>query len=454
MNRFSCCRETLAKTTSALKPDPQEDEENPGKDENDGEDGEPKNPPAENPPAGQDDGETKEGGKTEGGTEDEEEPDKDKDGKEDGEPKNPPAENPPAGQDDDSTKAGGETEGGTEDEEKPDKDKNTEADTVQGTNPVDTARPAYEIIDGGIAVLDLPSAENAVIVPPNLLAFVQREQLGMALDLPAGSVVFGKTAVENIARYAGNRNITVTVEPVGQTEADRWEVYRLTISGADSGLMTDFGGNVQVSLPYPLKENERPNAVVVSYISEDGGLLPMPDSRYEDGHAVFTTTHFSEYRIGCHPVAFRDVQNHWAQDVIERAAAHDLVSGCGDGTFAPDANVTRAEFVQMMNNVLSLPAVPADGRVYSDVASGDWFCFSVSAAKQAGLLNGLGTDEFYPNRPVTRRETALILANAARLRNAQIDPAELFAETQAECVTRAQAVQIQTALLEAVNELN
>ena len=46
--------------------------------------------------------------------------------------------------------------------------------------------------------------------------------------------------------------------------------------------------------------------------------------------------------------SFPDTQGHWAQEQIEAAVRSGWVSGYPDGTFRPDATITRAEFVKML----------------------------------------------------------------------------------------------------------
>ena len=46
--------------------------------------------------------------------------------------------------------------------------------------------------------------------------------------------------------------------------------------------------------------------------------------------------------------SFSDIQGHWAQEQIEAAVRSCWVNGYPDGTFRPDATVTRAEFVKML----------------------------------------------------------------------------------------------------------
>lgn len=49
---------------------------------------------------------------------------------------------------------------------------------------------------------------------------------------------------------------------------------------------------------------------------------------------------------------FTDISGHWARDYINRAAALGIISGRGDGTFDPDASITRAEAMSIVNRTL------------------------------------------------------------------------------------------------------
>ena len=112
---------------------------------------------------------------------------------------------------------------------------------------------------------------------------------------------------------------------------------------------------------------------------------------------------------------FPDVPaTYWAAQYIGELAAKGIIGGLPDGTFAPDATVTRAQFVKML--VLTLGLGPRSGASgFTDVAPGDWFAPYVLAAVQAGLVQGASPTAFSPNAPVTREELAVLLARALKL---------------------------------------
>ena len=83
--------------------------------------------------------------------------------------------------------------------------------------------------------------------------------------------------------------------------------------------------------------------------------------------------------------SFSDISGHWAENEIERAAAFGWISGYPDGTFRPDARITRAEAMTMINRVLNrIPEensdLPAGMNTWPDCNPGDWFYLAVQEA--------------------------------------------------------------------------
>ena len=106
--------------------------------------------------------------------------------------------------------------------------------------------------------------------------------------------------------------------------------------------------------------------------------------------------------------SFRDVTSaHWAFASVERAAELGLVTGYSDGTFRPDAAVTRAQFVLMLWRMCGEPAA-AKAASFAD-ASADWYQDALSWAVEKGYVNGLSDTRFGPDAPITRQQAMAIL---------------------------------------------
>ncbi len=84
-----------------------------------------------------------------------------------------------------------------------------------------------------------------------------------------------------------------------------------------------------------------------------------------------------------------------------------------DGTFRPNAAVTRAQFVAMLVKADGLTPVASGQTPFSDVPPSQWYAPYVAAAYQAGLVAGLPNGTFDPNGELTRAQMAVLLAKAA-----------------------------------------
>ncbi len=114
---------------------------------------------------------------------------------------------------------------------------------------------------------------------------------------------------------------------------------------------------------------------------------------------------------------FRDLRGHWAHEYVAFLRLKGIVAGYPDGTFRPEEKVTRAALAVMTARARSLP--PAAGPPsFPDVPPSHWAAGAVAAASAAGYLKGYPDGTFRPNAPVTRAEAAAVLARAFALPDA------------------------------------
>jgi parallel beta-helix repeat protein len=106
---------------------------------------------------------------------------------------------------------------------------------------------------------------------------------------------------------------------------------------------------------------------------------------------------------------FADIQGHWAAPFITGLASRGLVAGYSNGTFRPDAPMTRAEYASMLVAVLS-PEPKREGKTFRDVPSGFWGQAAVDQAYRGEFLSGTSDTTFAPNAPLQKVEVAVSLA--------------------------------------------
>lgn len=110
---------------------------------------------------------------------------------------------------------------------------------------------------------------------------------------------------------------------------------------------------------------------------------------------------------------FSDTGEHWAGQVITDWAGQGLTGGYPDGTFRPDAQVSRAEFIALLNRALGLQKAAAIS--FSDVAATNWFYRDIAIAAQAGFVTGYSDGSMKPAHPISREEAAVIMARVLKL---------------------------------------
>ncbi|MGE5329528.1 MAG: S-layer homology domain-containing protein [Deltaproteobacteria bacterium] len=179
--------------------------------------------------------------------------------------------------------------------------------------------------------------------------------------------------------------------------------------------VSNFTSDIEIKVPYTLKEGENPEFVTVFFIN-DNGELENKQGIYdgETKTVSFKTSHFSKYLIKENKVSFVDVSNdHWAKNCIEVLAAKGIIRGTNTAGYAPEANVTRAEFAALLVRVFEIKE--GTNKVeFTDVNKMDWYSEAVKAAASAGIVIG-DNGKFDPNANISRQDMAVMLARAGKL---------------------------------------
>ena len=103
--------------------------------------------------------------------------------------------------------------------------------------------------------------------------------------------------------------------------------------------------------------------------------------------------------------AFIDTPSKWYNNAINAVVARGIMRGYSDGTFRPNAPITRAEFAQMIS---AIDAKPFGTAPFADV-KGHWAELAIGKEYAAGRISGYPNGTFRPDAPITRAEAAHIL---------------------------------------------
>ena len=118
--------------------------------------------------------------------------------------------------------------------------------------------------------------------------------------------------------------------------------------------------------------------------------------------------------LGCIPVSAAQTDGTWYDEAVRYVTARGLMNGVGGGEFAPDASVSRAMAVTVLWRMAGAPET-ATAKRFSDVAAGTWYFDAVAWAAENRVVGGYPDGTFAPDAAVTREELAVILRNFVRL---------------------------------------
>ena len=109
-----------------------------------------------------------------------------------------------------------------------------------------------------------------------------------------------------------------------------------------------------------------------------------------------------------------DIQGNWAQSFITALAARGIIQGFPDGTFRPDAPVTRAEFAAMIGKAFQKNPV-REAISFVDVPPNYWATGAIQSAYQTGFLAGYPNNVFMPSQEISRVQVLVSLTNGLGL---------------------------------------
>ena len=114
---------------------------------------------------------------------------------------------------------------------------------------------------------------------------------------------------------------------------------------------------------------------------------------------------------------FADVmdENAWYYDAVYAAYDAGLMNGVGEGLFAPNATLDRATLATVLYREAGESAAKGTAS-FTDIAEGQWYTDAVNWTAEQGVVNGYPDGTFRPEAPITRQEMATMLYRYWKLR--------------------------------------
>ncbi len=253
--------------------------------------------------------------------------------------------------------------------------------------------------DGG-GTLTMNTAIGNISVPTDMLSSLS----GVSGQTAQITISQGDSSVLSSdlqAKIGGRPTIRLTLS-LGETKSE-W-------SNPDAPV------TVSIPYTPTAEEKSSRESIVVWYIDGNGNAVCVPNGHYDaaTGTVTFKTTHFSQYSVGYNSVVFSDVSGSaWYKNYVNYLAAREIVGGTGAWKFSPDANITRAEFVTILTNLSGNDLSAYTSSSFSDVSTSAWYFAAVQWAYKNSIASG-NDGTFNPNANITREQMAVMLFNYAK----------------------------------------
>lgn len=122
--------------------------------------------------------------------------------------------------------------------------------------------------------------------------------------------------------------------------------------------------------------------------------------------------------------AYTDVSDDaWYADAVTYVTERGLMGGVGNGKFAPNQELTRAQIVELFYRLAGNPETVYTNQ-FQDVGSDSWYAKSVAWASNSGIVRGTSGNTFSPSSKITNEQLATIINNYVNYIGAELPTAE------------------------------
>ena len=191
-----------------------------------------------------------------------------------------------------------------------------------------------------------------------------------------------------------------------KTKAAAGDTVTLTAAGEGTLTVTDANGKT----------------VALTDLGSGKYTFKMPSAKVSVG---FKTTADQPCDGGkdCPSAPFTDVDTaKWYHLSVDYVLAHKMMNGVSSRVFAPNANLTRGMLVQILYNLEGKPKGTAAN--FSDVQADAWYAEAVGWAASNKVVTGYADGTFRPNAAVTREQAAAILYRYAQSKGIDVSVGE------------------------------
>lgn len=106
---------------------------------------------------------------------------------------------------------------------------------------------------------------------------------------------------------------------------------------------------------------------------------------------------------------FNDTKGHWAKTAIDYVVSKGYFAGISKTEFGPNKAITRGQFVSVLGRMLNVNVNDYKDQNFKDVKSGMYYSPYIAWANKVGIVSGVGQGKFAPDKELTREEMAVMM---------------------------------------------
>ncbi|MGO4107879.1 S-layer homology domain-containing protein [Paenibacillus sp. YAF4_2] len=289
----------------------------------------------------------------------------------------------------------------------------------------------------GSVTVELPAqasdSGNALNFPAQALKDLKDKNVDLILisgnatiRIPAGSItasaasdaqirIILNTTLTSDAKNIINGTIQSKPEYVSTGIVISVSIQVITSNGVTEIHNLDKPAEVSIKLTEEQAKKIHSNLAGVYFVN--GTDLEYVGGKVKGDTFTFKAKHFSSYTILEYGKSYEDLASgHWAEVAVKSLSAKHIITGVDNQHYAPNRNITRAEFATMMMRAVDWTGNASDEagtNPFKDVPNGLYYTDAVTRAASLGIVSGY-SGAFRPNDTITREEAVVALMRAVK----------------------------------------
>lgn len=255
---------------------------------------------------------------------------------------------------------------------------------------------------GGSIVIE-PEIEGSaskvnVDLPKSSAEAAAKAGAGLVVKTEAAAVSIPAEGLAEIVKASGS-TVTISTEKLDDAVAVRIAVDGRAVEKVKGGIAVTVSAAKQ-------------SGNVLVLVDVDGTETVVKKSAVDKDTVKALLNGSATVKVVDRSKSFSDTANHWAADGIAFASSHELFQGVNDSQFAPDMTMSRGMLATVLYRLED--ATEKGGSIFTDVTEEAWYADAVAWANEKGIVSGYGDGVFAPDDNITREQLAVMLYRYAQ----------------------------------------